>query len=214
MRWVVAGRASGVKTPAPKLLWLWQIEFQTWLGHTPQATRERASPSTREKWTMATISRADTAKKDSSEGREKKKEDQRTIRIGTLNVSSLTRRGLKLVDFMDRRKVKILCVQETKWKGSKARELGNGYKLFYNGVDSKRNGVGIILSEELTKIVLLVKRRSDRVMWMKMDLSAELVNIMSAYALQTGCEDKEKIEFWEEMNEEIREIPENQKAVD
>ena len=69
-----------------------------------------------------------------------KKEDRRTIRIGTLNVGSMTGRGLELVDFMERRKVKILCVQETKWKGSNARELGNGYKLFYNGVDSKRNG--------------------------------------------------------------------------
>ena len=97
-----------------------------------------------------------------------KKEDQRTIRIGILNVGSMTGRGLELVDFMERRKVKILCVQETKWKGPKARELGNGYKLFYNGVDSKRNGVGIVLSEELKKSVLAVKRRSDRIMWMKL----------------------------------------------
>ena len=103
-----------------------------------------------------------------------------------------------------------MCVQETKWKGSKAKELGNAYKLFYNGIDSKRNGVGIILSEKLTKSVLLVKR-SDRVMWMKMDLGGELINIMSPYAPQTGCEDEDKIKFWEEMNEEIREIPETEK---
>ena len=40
-----------------------------------------------------------------------------------------------------------LCVQETKWKGSKARELENGFKLFYIGEDGRRNGVGIILNE-------------------------------------------------------------------
>ena len=63
------------------------------------------------------------------------------------------------------------------------------------------------MREELTKSVLLVKRISDRVMWMKMDLSGELVNVMSVYAPHTGCADKKKIKFCEEMNEELREIP-------
>ena len=40
-----------------------------------------------------------------------------------------------------------MCVQETKWKGSKARELGNGFKLFYIGEDGRKNGVGIILND-------------------------------------------------------------------
>ena len=52
----------------------------------------------------------------------------KTIRIATLNVGSMTGRGQEVVDFMERRKIKIMCVQETKWKGSKARELGNGFK--------------------------------------------------------------------------------------
>ncbi|KAI5628052.1 hypothetical protein C0J50_8290 [Silurus asotus] len=37
---------------------------------------------------------------------------------------------------------------ETKWKGSKARNIGGVYKLLYHGVDGKRNGVGVILKEE------------------------------------------------------------------
>ncbi|KAK3556675.1 hypothetical protein QTP70_012834 [Hemibagrus guttatus] len=49
---------------------------------------------------------------------------------------------------MERRKVDILCVQETRWKGSKARSIGAGFKLFYYGVDSKRNGVGCELEEK------------------------------------------------------------------
>ncbi|KAK3509034.1 hypothetical protein QTP70_018812 [Hemibagrus guttatus] len=52
---------------------------------------------------------------------------------------------------MERRKVDILCVQETRWKGSKARSIGAGFKLFYYGVDSKRNGVGVVLKEEFEK---------------------------------------------------------------
>ncbi|KAK3569563.1 hypothetical protein QTP86_001258 [Hemibagrus guttatus] len=49
---------------------------------------------------------------------------------------------------MERRKVDILCVQETRWKGSKACSIGAGFKLFYYGVDSKRNGVGCELEEK------------------------------------------------------------------
>ena len=68
---------------------------------------------------------------------------RKTIRIATLNVGSMTGRGQEVVDFMEPRKVNIMCVQETKWKGSKAKELGNGFKLFYIGEDGRRNGVGI-----------------------------------------------------------------------
>ena len=47
-------------------------------------------------------------------------------------------------------------------EGSKTRELGNGFKLFYIGEDGRRNGVDIILNDEMKKGVLSVKRRSDR----------------------------------------------------
>ncbi|KAK6750845.1 hypothetical protein RB195_002673 [Necator americanus] len=39
--------------------------------------------------------------------------------------------------------------QETRWKGSKLRELGDGYKLI-NHDTSNRNGVGVILNEGRT----------------------------------------------------------------
>ena len=49
---------------------------------------------------------------------------------------------------MERRNVDILCLQETKWKGSKARNIGGGCKIFYNGADRRKNGIGIVLREE------------------------------------------------------------------
>lgn len=39
----------------------------------------------------------------------------------------------------------ILCVQETRWKGSKVRSTEGRFKLFYYGVDRKRNGAEAIL---------------------------------------------------------------------
>ena len=65
------------------------------------------------------------------------------MRVGTLNVGTMTGRGRELTDLMDRRKVGVLCVQETRWKGYKARELCGDCKLYYSGADERwRNGVG------------------------------------------------------------------------
>ncbi|KAK3534891.1 hypothetical protein QTP70_001925 [Hemibagrus guttatus] len=87
-------------------------------------------------------------------------------------------KGRELADVMERRKVDILCVQETRWKGSKARSIGAGCKLFYYGVDSKRNGVGVVLKEEFVRNVL-----------------------------EVGCELEEKERFWSELDEVMESIP-------
>ncbi|KAK3545596.1 hypothetical protein QTP70_008146 [Hemibagrus guttatus] len=91
-------------------------------------------------------------------------------------------KGRELADMMERRKVDILCVQETRWKGSKARSIGAGFKLFYYGVDSKRNGVGVVLKEEFVRNVLEVKRVSDRVMSLKLEIEGVMLNVVSGYA--------------------------------
>ena len=56
------------------------------------------------------------------------------IRIGSWNIGSLTGKLRELVDAAIRRRVNILCVQETKWKGQKAKEVEDtGFKLWYRG---------------------------------------------------------------------------------
>ena len=34
---------------------------------------------------------------------------------------------------MKTRRIDVMCLQETRWGGNKARELGDGCKLFYSG---------------------------------------------------------------------------------
>ena len=46
------------------------------------------------------------------------------IRVSTLNIGTMTGRGRDLADLMEQRNVDILCLQETKWKKSKARNIG------------------------------------------------------------------------------------------
>ncbi|KAK3528569.1 hypothetical protein QTP70_003743 [Hemibagrus guttatus] len=114
---------------------------------------------------------------------------------------------------MERRKVDILCVQETRWKGSKARSIGAGFKLFYYGVDSKRNGVGVVLKEEFVRNVLEVKRVSDRVMSLKLEIEGVMLYVVSGYAPQVGCELEEKERFWSELDEVMESIPTGERVV-
>ncbi|KAK3558297.1 hypothetical protein QTP86_014682 [Hemibagrus guttatus] len=106
------------------------------------------------------------------------------MNCGLLTNKNEPGKGRKLADMMERRKVDILCVQETRWKGSKARSIGAGFKLFYYGVDSKRNGVGVVLKEEFVRNVL-----------------------------EVGCELEEKERFWSELDEVMESIPTGERVV-
>ncbi|KAK3540898.1 hypothetical protein QTP86_004161 [Hemibagrus guttatus] len=116
--------------------------------------------------------------------REKRNGKSVGLRIGTLNVGTMSGKGREWADVMERRKVVILCVQETRWKGSMARSIGAGFKLFYYGVDSKRNGVGVVLKEEFVRNVL-----------------------------EVGCELEEKERFWSELDEVMESIPTGERVV-
>ncbi|KAK3564702.1 hypothetical protein QTP86_024835 [Hemibagrus guttatus] len=97
--------------------------------------------------------------------------------------------------------------------GSKARSIGAGFKLFYYGEDSKRNGVGVVLKEEFVRNVLEVKRVSDRVMSLKLEIEGVMLNVVSGYAPQVGCEVEEKERFWSELDEVIESINTGERVV-
>ena len=118
----------------------------------------------------------------------------------------MTGRGRELADMMEQRNVDILCLQETKWKGSKARYIGGGCKIFYNRADERKNGIGIALREELDESVLEVKRVSDRLMAMKLEVKESILTIVSAYAPQVNNSMEEKNDFWEDLDRLIESI--------
>ena len=117
------------------------------------------------------------------------------------NVGSLTGKGKELVDEMKRRRIDIMGIQETKWGGSSAGVLGDGYKVIYNGEVNKRNGVGVVVAEEWTKGVVSVDRISDRLLAVKLVMGEELVVVISAYGPQTGCEEGMKEKFMKELDQ-------------
>ncbi|MCJ8745631.1 hypothetical protein PDJAM_G00132390 [Pangasius djambal] len=85
--------------------------------------------------------------------------------------------------------------------------------MFYYGVDSKRNGVGVVLKEEFGRNVLEVKRVSDRVMSLKLEIEGVMLNVVCGYAPQVGCELEEKERFWSELDEVIENIHTGERVV-
>ena len=137
----------------------------------------------------------------------------RTLIIATLNVGSMTGRSGEIAQLMRKKSLQVLCVQETKWKGSKAREIGAGYKLYYHGKDSKRNGIGIGICEELKDRVLAVTRTCDRVMRIKLEIEGEVWHMISCYAPQTECPQDEKETFWEHIDSEMQAVTRSERVV-
>ena len=114
---------------------------------------------------------------------------------------------------MERRNVNVLCLQEIKWKGSKARNIGGGCKLFYNGADGRKNGIAIVVREELAERVLEVKRVSDRLMAIKLEVKRSILNIVTAYAPQVNNSMEEKNDFGEDLDGLIESVSKQESIV-
>ncbi|KAD4177984.1 hypothetical protein E3N88_26575 [Mikania micrantha] len=130
---------------------------------------------------------------------------------GSWNIGNLTGRVLELVDALRRRKVKVACLQETRWKGTKGAEY-NGYKLWHSGSNGVKNGVGFLVSRELQDQVVEVRRYNDRIMMLRMVIGEEAIAVVSAYAPHVGLGENERKEFWDGMDEVMRNIPRDEKV--
>ncbi|KAG2632683.1 hypothetical protein PVAP13_2NG103636, partial [Panicum virgatum] len=134
------------------------------------------------------------------------------IRIGSWNVGSLTGKLRELVDVAIRRRVNILCVQETKWKGQKAKEVEDtGFKLWYTGATPGRNGVGILIDRNLKDGVVEVRRQGDRIILIRLVVGDSVLNVISAYAPQVGLSESTKIQFWEDLDSMVSTVSTSEK---
>ncbi|KAM1225087.1 hypothetical protein ACFX2G_044844 [Malus domestica] len=134
------------------------------------------------------------------------------MRLGTWNIGTLTGKSMEVVEVMVRRRINIMCLQETKWVGCKAKDLENsGFKLWYSGTNRTRNGVGIIVDKTLTQDVVDVKMVGDRIMAIKIVIGQELINVISAYAPQVGLDTSSKEKFWEDLGDLVQGIAQTEK---
>ena len=133
-------------------------------------------------------------------GRGRPKKRVQEIRLATINIGTLTSRSRELCDRLKERHVDIACVQETKWKGRQAKDIGDGYRLYYTGDSSRQNGVAIIVSGRYRELVTEVTRISDRLMAMKIEADDATLRIVSCYAPQAACTEAEKDVFWRDFD--------------
>ena len=91
---------------------------------------------------------------------------------------------------MERRRLEVLCVQETKWRGDRARMMVGGRKLLHAGGDGRSSGVGIVISEESE-----LKDGKGESSGHGGMIRKQLVCLMSVYGPQTGRTEAEKEEF-------------------
>jgi exonuclease III len=118
------------------------------------------------------------------------------LRVGTWNVGSLMGKLREIVDTMIRRRVNILCIRETKWKGQKAKEVEDtGFKLWYTSTTANKNGVGIVLDKSLKDRVVDIKQQGDRIILVKLLVGDLVFNIISAYTPQIGLNESIKRQF-------------------
>nr|XP_016493530.1 PREDICTED: craniofacial development protein 2-like [Nicotiana tabacum] len=125
------------------------------------------------------------------------------LRIGSWNIGTLRGKSIELAKILQKRKVNIACIQETRWVGSKAR-YADGFKLLYSGRVKGKNGVGILVDRELRESVVEVRRVNDRLMAIKLVVGGSTLNVVSAYAPQAGLDEEAKRHFWEGLDEVVQ----------
>ena len=69
------------------------------------------------------------------------------------------------------------------------------------------------MREELVESVLEVKRVSDRLMAMKLEVKGSILNIVSAYAPQVNNNMEEKNDFWEDLDGLIESISKEESII-
>ncbi|XP_070035288.1 uncharacterized protein [Nicotiana tomentosiformis] len=132
------------------------------------------------------------------------------LRIGSWNIGTLTGKSIELVKILQKRRVNIAYVQDTRWVGSRAKDA-DGYKLWYSGVQKGKNGVDILVDRELRESVVEVRRVNDRLMIIKLMVGECTLNVVSIYEPHVGLDEELKRCFWEGLDEIVRQVPPTEK---
>ena len=133
-------------------------------------------------------------------------------RFGTWNIGTLKGKSGEVCKVLCRRKVKVCCIQEVRWKGEGSRAL-QGYKLIWKGNSEGTAGVGVLVASELADRIIRVERISDRVIAVDLVIGEQIVKVVSCYAPQAGRSQIEKEEFWRQVEGVIMNTNINQEVI-
>ena len=75
--------------------------------------------------------------------------------------------------------------------------IGRRYTFFWQGCNKGTAGVGVVSADRWIDSVVDVVRVNERIMYVKLVIGKQIVNIVSAYAPQVGLSAEEKDDFWD-----------------
>ncbi|VDP53861.1 unnamed protein product [Heligmosomoides polygyrus] len=109
-------------------------------------------------------------------------------RVATLNVGTLMGRSCELVEALERKRVDLCAVQETRWSCRKSRDIGRGFKAVLCGSPRTTSGLGVIVSERFRDSIVRDERFDDRLMKI------------------SGCSDQGKEQFWSLIDDKTADV--------
>ncbi|XP_042509234.1 uncharacterized protein LOC122084879 [Macadamia integrifolia] len=137
---------------------------------------------------------------------------KRRFRFASWNIGLLTDKSMELIDVIRKIMVNVACIQETRWKGSKAKGLDD-FKLWCLGNECGRGGVEIVVDKDLKNDIVDVKRLGDRILAIKLVLGDEIFNIVCDYAPQEGLDGRVKVQLWEHMDEMMQGLDQEERII-
>ena len=113
-----------------------------------------------------------------------------------------------------KRKLGVLALSETKMRG-KGEVVFGGVEGRRSGVEDgrAREGVAILLSEEVKERVTEWGEVSARLMWVRLKFGQERWVIVSAYGPGTERDDNEREQFWNELRDCVNSFGDNVNVV-
>ncbi|CAK1580622.1 unnamed protein product, partial [Parnassius mnemosyne] len=126
-------------------------------------------------------------------------------RVGTWNVRGGMRdKTNELIEIMKERELDVVCMSETKRKGSGTEELPGGALALWSGVPESENacqGVGVLLSSRLVDVMTEYKVVNSRLLWVRFKLGLTKLFLLAVYAPVASSSRAELEEFWENVRE-------------
>lgn len=138
------------------------------------------------------------------------------IKVGTWNVRSLFEAGktANVIMEMTRLGVGLLGISEMRWPNSGSC-LVEKHMVYYSGEDSNhhRNGVGFVVSNDLSKSITDFVPVSDRVALLRINAIPMDINVIQVYAPTTNATDQQVEEFYADLNTVLRQTKKNEMVI-
>ena len=111
-----------------------------------------------------------------------------------------------LLDECRHYKLGVMCIQEVRWKGCGYIDRDE-YRIYYSGNDVQgREGVGIVVHKRYVDCIDSVKYVSPRIMSIAGTFDGEQCAIFSVYGPTNVYSLESKNRFWEQLEDEYREV--------